>query len=173
MLHLTLNQTTMRICFTFIISLFLAFPFVLHAAVMPPTNVKVHPPEANQKIISLKIKDVQKLLGRKLTFKEKISFVVLKHALKKRAAESKQGQTALGFGIAAVVMLILGLFIPYVIIGALIAAILAVVLGSVAKKQDPSDRKAYAATLLGWITLGGIALLILLAIAILASWGWY
>jgi len=162
----------MRIRFTFIMSLFLGLPFILHAAVMPPATATNHPPEAYQKIISLKIKDVQKLIGRTLTLKEKISFLILKHTLKKRV-ESKQGQTALGFGIAAVVMLILGLFIPYVIIGALIAAILAVVLGSVAKRQDPSDRKAYAATLLGWITLGGIALLILLAIAILASWGWY
>jgi hypothetical protein len=163
----------MRIRIAFIISLFFALPFILHAAVMPPTGAKIHTPEAFQKIISLKVKDVQKLIGRKLNLKERISFLILKHELKKRAAESKQGQTALGFGIAAVVMLVLGLFIPYVILGALVAAILAVVLGSVAKKQDPSDKKAYAATLLGWITLGAIALLILLAIAILASWGWY
>ena len=87
--------------------------------------------------------------------------------------ESKQGQTALTFGIAGAVMLILGLFIPYVIIGALIAGILAVVLGSVAKKQNPSDKKAYAATLLGWITLGAIALILILAIIIVSARGWY
>jgi hypothetical protein len=70
-------------------------------------------------------------------------------------------------------MLVLGLFIPYLIIGALVAGIIAVVLGSVAKRQNPSDKKAYAATLLGWITLGAIALFLILAIIIVSSWGWY
>jgi hypothetical protein len=164
----------MRILSIFIISSFMVLPSVLHSAVMPPTDSKIHPTATvYQKIASLNIKDVQKLIGRKLTLKEKVSFLILKHTLKKTAKESKQGKTALGFGIAGAVMLVLGLFIPYVIIGALIAAILAVVLGSVAKKQDPSDKKAYAATLLGWITLGAIALIIILAIAIVSTWGWY
>jgi hypothetical protein len=163
----------MRALSIFIICGFLALPSVLYSATQT-VSTTIHPSlEAYQKFTSLKIKDVQKLIGRKLTIKEKISFLIIKHALKKKAAESKQGQTALGFGIAGAVMLILGLFIPYVIIGALIAGILAVVLGSVAKKQDRSDKKAYAATLLGWITLGAIALILILAIIIVSAWGWY
>jgi hypothetical protein len=67
-------------------------------------------------------------------------------------------------------MLILGLFIPYVILGALVAAILAIVLGSVARNQDPSNKKAYAAVLLGWITLGAIGLLLILILIALSAW---
>jgi hypothetical protein len=165
----------MRIVSVFIICGFLALPSVLHSAVVTaPLDPTVRPSaELYQKFTSLKIKDVQKLIGRKLTIKEKIAFLIVKHSAKKQLKGNTQGQTALTFGIAAAVMLILGLFIPYIIIGSLIAAILAVVLGSVAKKQDPSDKKAYAGALLGWITLGAIALIIILAIAIVSSWGWY
>ena len=153
----------------------LLLPTILNAASVNTPQESRTQPVGNiyQDFVSLKIKDVQKLIGRKLTVREKISFLMLKHLAKKKSPAATQGQTALGFGIAAVTMLILGLFIPYMIIGALIAGILAVVLGSVAKKQDPSDKKAYAATLLGWITLGGIALIIILAIAIISAWGWY
>jgi hypothetical protein len=165
----------MRIVSAFIICGFLALPSALcSAAIAAPLDPTVHPSaELYQKFTSLKIKDVQKLIGRKLTIKEKIAFLIVKHSAKKRVKGNTQGQTALTFGIAAAVMLILGLFIPYIIIGALIAGILAVVLGSVAKKQDPSDKKAYAGALLGWITLGAIALIIILAIVIVSSWGWY
>jgi hypothetical protein len=163
----------MRVLSIFIICGFLALPSVLYPATKT-VSTTIHPSlEAHQKFTSLKIKNVQKLIGRKLTLKEKISFLIIKHTLKKKAVESKQGQTALGFGIAGAVMLILGLFIPYVIIGALIAAILAIVLGSVAKKQDRSDKKAYAAVLLGWLTLGAIALLVIVAAIVLSSSGWY
>ena len=165
----------MRILSLVIICGLFALPFTSYSATLiTPTSANTTPLTIPYgKIINLKIKDVQKIIGRKLTMKEKISFMILKHALKKKAKDAKQGQTALGFGIAAVVMLVVGLFVPFVIIGALVAGILAVVLGSVAKKQDSSDRKAYAATLLGWITLGCIALLLLLAIILVASWGWY
>jgi hypothetical protein len=163
----------MRVIFVFLLGAFLFLPTLSYSVVtIKPNSQTGVSPLVYQKIASLRIKDLQKLKGRKLTIKEKISFLILKHIAKKSAKESKGGQTALGFGIAAAVLLVLGLFIPYVIVGALIAAILAVVLGSVAKKQDPSDKKAFAATLLGWITLGAIALILLLAVIIVASWGW-
>lgn len=116
--------------------------------------------------LKLKAKDVEKLLGRKLTLKERMGLFLLKRL----PAEANAGRTALTFGILAAALFVLGLFVPYVIIGAFIAAIVAIVLGTVAKKENPSDRKAVAATLLGWITLGATALLLLLAVLVVAAW---
>jgi len=148
------------------------------------------------RIATMKVKDIQKLAGRKLTLKEKVVFWLLKEQIKhkadkgivssvvkkilekktKKTADYKKGegatsngQTAFVFGVFAVGLFIAGLFLPYVILGSLIAAILAIVLGSVAKKENPSDAKAGAAKLMGWITLGLIALLLILAVVVLAS----
>ena len=126
-----------------------------------------------KKISSLKIKDLEKLAGRKFTLKEKVAFLILKKKLKHQEEKSNnEGKTAFSFGIAAVAFLILGLFIPYVILGALVASIVAIVMGSSAAKKNPNDRKAHSAKLLGWITLGLIALLILLVAVVIAGWGW-
>ena len=122
-----------------------------------------------KKITTLKIKDIQKIAGRKLTLKEKIGFIILKHKIKRQSKNNqKQGETALMFGIAGLGLFIIGLFVPVLLLGSLIAAIVAVVTGSVAK--DPSNRKARAGKLLGWITLGLLALLLILAVILLASW---
>jgi hypothetical protein len=141
---------------------------------LAPVHTTIHSPtEISKKLASLKVKEIQKLIGRKLTIKERISLLVLKHSFNQKIKEDKQGSTAFGFGIAALAMLIIGLFVPYVILGSLVAAILAIVLGSVEKKRDRSDRKAQAAVLLGWITLGVIALLLIVAAIVVAAWTWY
>ena len=145
------------------------------ATVFSPASVipteKIVPGESFfNKIASLKIKDLQKLAGRKFSLKEKIAFLVLKHKLNHHSGDSQgPGQTSLIFGIAGLALLIIGLFVPYVILGSLVSSILAIVVGSVAKKKDPSDRKAHAGKLLGWITLGLIALLLILAVLLLAA----
>lgn len=158
-----------------------------------------------EKIASMKVKDIQILIGRKLTIKERIGFWLLQQKIKheqkkglgpvtflqlkqkienglnkegplkkkKRHAEASQGQTAFVIAIAAAALLVIGLFVPYVILGALVASIFAIVMGSVAYKQNRSDKKAHAAKLLGWITLGLIAFLFLLAVIVVATWAWY
>ena len=135
-----------------------------------PTE-KAHPNEGQPKSISsLKVKDLEKLAGRKLTLKEKIAFVILKKKLKKEEdPNSKEGKTAFSFGIAAIALLVLGLFVPYIILGSLIAGIVAVVMGSSALKKNPNDRKAHSARLLGWISLGLFALLLILVAIALSS----
>lgn len=141
------------------------------ATISSPDINRVHDGRIYKEIATLKIKDIQKLAGRKLTLKEKIGFVILKHKIKRQSKSSqKQGETALIFGIAGLGLFVIGLFVPILLLGSLIAAIVAVVTGSVAK--DPSNRKARAAKLLGWITLGLLALLLLLAAIVLASWAW-
>lgn len=137
----------------------------------PATTQKVPPEILRKKIAKLKVKDLQKLTGRKFSLKEKIAFLLLKKKLKQKPKEtSSQGQTALTFGIAALTLLVIGLFVPYVILGSLVASIIAIVTGSSALKKDPSDRKAHSGKLLGWITLGLIVFLLILAAIIVSSW---
>lgn len=144
------------------------------AAIIPPSDYLIKPEQSSfKKISSLKIKDIQKLAGRKLTLKEKIAFIILKKKLRHNPNEKEQGQTAFVIGIVGLALLIIGLFVPYLIIGALIASIIAIVMGSLAKKKNPSDAKAKAAMLMGWITLGLLAFLLLLAAIVLASWSFY
>jgi hypothetical protein len=146
----------------------------ISATAPPSANIIIPDGGIYKKIVSLKIKDIQKLVGRKLTIKEKISFLILKHKLKRQSKENAtKGQTAFIFGLVGLGLLIVGLFVPYVILGSLVSAILAIVTGSMAKKADPSDRKAHAGKLLGWITLGLIALLFILAAVIIASSSWW
>ncbi|HUR67561.1 MAG TPA: hypothetical protein VMZ03_14505 [Chitinophagaceae bacterium] len=190
-------RTILRYVIAFTCLLFFTFP--AHTATTPSSPVKMHVQAVLTKLASMKVKELQQLTGRKLTLKEKLGFSILKHQVKKgnggrmaelfvkriltkndpvtkkhgkKAEETSKGQTALVFGIIGLVLLIAGLFIPYVIIGSLVASILAIVLGSVAKKENPSDTKASTAKLLGWITLGLIALLIIAVAVALSAWGW-
>lgn len=144
----------------------------------PPMNIPVEKKQTNEShpksISSLKLKDLEKLVGRKFTLKEKIAFFILKKKLKNEEDKgSKEGNTAFGFAIVGAAFLILGLFVPYIILGSLIAAIVAVVMGSSALKKNPDDRKAYLARLLGWITLGLFALLLILVAIALSSSSWW
>jgi len=159
---------------------FLVFVFFLLAPALPAHTASV-PLSGNgptpieniyKKITSLKIKDIQRLTGKKITLKEKVGFLLLKHKIKRqqKKEETKDlGQKAFTFGIIAVALFIAGLFIPFVILGSLVAAIIAVVAGSTAKKKDPSNRKAHAGKLMGWITLGLITLFLILAVAVVIA----
>ena len=169
-----LKTATMRISSIAIICLFVALPSTLFSATSTtPANASIYPPEEIlQKLTSLKTKEVQQLIGRKLTLKEKVSLLILKHTSKRKAQGSK-GSTALGFGIAAIALILLGLFVPYIILLSIPAAILAIVFGNKAKKQDPSDKKAQAGVTLGWIAVGAIALIVVAAIIVASSGAWY
>lgn len=145
------------------------------------------------KFASMNLKQAQQALGRPFTLKEKLGFLVFKQQVKrahkkgfektmlyrsfqKRKAKGEtpgsKGQAALVFGIVAISLLVIGLFVPYVIIVSPVAAILAIVLGTVAKKQDPKNSNATIGKLLGWISLGLFALLII-AVAIALSNGFW
>ena len=124
-------------------------------------------------IATMKLKEFQRLVGRKLTFKEKVGFFVLKHRMKHQQNDTdKQGQTAYILGLVGLGLFVLGLFVPYVILGSLVAAIMAIVTGSTAKKKDGENRKAKAGKLLGWITLSLIVVTLILAVIVVASWGY-
>lgn len=164
------------------------------AATTPTAPVSDPAPTIINKLSSLTLKEAQQLAGRKFTLKEKIGFWLFKKQVRKgqekgfsktafykafskkarRADEpGSKGMAALSFGIASVIFLILGFFIPYIIIVSPIAAILAIVLGTIAKKKDPDDTKGQIGKLLGWISLGVfVALIIAVAIAFSDGFGW-
>ena len=124
----------------------------------------------HKKILSMKVRDIQRFTGKKMSLKEKIAFGILKRKLKKQSdTSSSSGQLSLIFGIAGAACFIAGIFLGPFFIAAITAGIVAVVVGSVAKKKNPDDRKAFAGVLLGWITLGLVVATILLAILLFTA----
>ena len=117
----------------------------------------------------MKVRDVEKLTGKKMSLREKIAFGILKHKVKKKESGNSQGKTSAVFGVAGLVLFVFGLFIPYVILAALAASIIAIVIGSDASRRNPDDRQARTGKLLGWITLGLICLLLILALIYVAA----
>ncbi|MEO7924922.1 MAG: hypothetical protein ABIR30_14660 [Chitinophagaceae bacterium] len=123
---------------------------------------------------TVKIKTLEKLLGRKLKFKEKIAVKVYQWKIKKGVAFRKEetkgdkGKTAMILGIVSIATL----FIPYANIASLPCAILAIIFGNQARKVNPKDSKAMTGVILGWVTIGIIILAIALLIILLSSWTW-
>lgn len=168
------------ILFILVLIIFSSFSVDRTAVVLPQTNIEVtiDPPKTTipaDKIASIKIKEAEKILGRKMTLKEKIVFKITQYKIKKvlnakEKGRSSKGQTAFILSLIA----LCALFIPYLGIASLPLAIVGIVMGSQAKKENPDDKKAKTAVILGIITLGLIFLAIIFIIAILAtfSWGW-
>jgi hypothetical protein len=140
-----------------------------------PNLITVSDKDPIPKIAKLKIKEVEKLIGRKLTLKEKISFKLVQWKLKKKSfnvrkeGSSKTGDLAMILGIAGLV----SLFIPYVMLLAIPCAILAIIFGYSARKKNPGDTHAKVGIILGWVTVGVFIVALIIAIAVLSSIGWY
>lgn len=123
---------------------------------------------------SMKIKEAEKLLGRKMKLKEKLAFKAYQWSLKKGfypvkpSDQSKKGNTAMILGIVAIV----SLFVPFLGVAAIPSAILAIIFGNQAKKINPNDGQAKTGVILGWITIGLIALAILLLASLLIISGY-
>ena len=61
------------------------------------------------------------------------------------------------------------LVIPYLVIATIPLAILAIVFGNQAKKEDPNDGQAKAGVILGWVALGLVVLALIVALAYLSA----
>jgi len=137
----------------------------LYAAALPsaPLSEK-NPPKPH----GLTINDVSRITGRRLTFKEKIQFILLQYQLKKlhrKAITPKQNRQATAsmiFGIASILLL----FTPAAVV-AIPAAIVGVVLGIVSIRGNSNTK-----SIVGIIT-GGITLFILILAFILVAGFYY
>ena len=124
-------------------------------------------------LTTAKVKDVEKLLGRKLKLKEKLAlkFIQWKYkreVTKKADNETDKGKTAMILGIIGVALLI----VPYLFIASIPLAILAIVFGNQARKVNKKDNKALIGIILGWVTIGIILIALALLIVFLSSWTW-
>jgi len=163
-----------------VLIIFCSFSVKPAAVVLPPVNVEltIDPPKSTipiEKVASMKTKEAEKILGRKMTLKEKIAFKITQYKIKKALKDKEKGKASKGqtaFILPLISLCIL--FIPYLAIASIPLAIVGIVMGAQAKKENPNDKKAQTAIILGIITLGLVVLAIILVIAILASWGaWY
>jgi len=171
----------MRKYYLLILVLFIGSSFSSQAiaTILPPTltssvSTVQKDPAPMDRIAKMKIKEAEKLLGRKLTLKEKIAFKIaqlkLRKGLKAKAeGTSSKGQTAFVLSLIGLCLLI----VPYAGIASLPLAIIGLVMGSQAKKANPDDTKAKTAIILSIVTLGLIVLAFLLVIAIIASGGFW
>ena len=143
-----------------------------------PERIMEHPVTSVRPALSVsdiahwKIRDIQKMMGRKLTLKEKLSIKLYQWTLKhkprrKEEKNPRTGNTAMILGIIAAALFL----VPYANIVSLPLAILALVLGYKARRADPEDRDARTAIILGWVVIGAFVILLAIAIAIVAAWG--
>lgn len=124
----------------------------------------------------LSIKEIQKLSGRKLTFKEKIALKLYKSnaGFFNRGADSadqkkleKKARWAKWLGIGSLI----GLFIPFVNFFALPAAIIAIVFGKATQNKVKNNRDSKQGITFGIITIGLILLLFTIVLLLLSSFG--
>jgi hypothetical protein len=143
---------------------------VLFLAITLQTNATpVSEPAANtlaNKVLSLKLKDLQKIAGRKLTLKEKIGFGILKHQMRRHASNAGTGQVSLILGVVSIVALVAILAAVSFIWVSLAFGIAAIITGSISIKKNPNDKQAKTGRLLGWISVAIIAAILLVALAV-------
>ncbi|MEM9527757.1 MAG: DUF4190 domain-containing protein, partial [Bacteroidota bacterium] len=110
---------------------------------------------------------VEKKLGRKLKFKERIALSIVRGKAKRQARKKRKPRTAGptdGFAIASLVCGILGFFTG-------ITAILAIIFGIVALgniERDPQYLRGRGMAIAG-IVLGGVVLLLLLLLVAISA----
>src|SRR5512138_984091 len=150
----------MRKVYLLIIVLFISssFSFQASANTVPPTltssvSITQKDPMPLDRIATMKIKEAENILGRKFTLKEKIAFKIaqlkLRKELKAKAeGSSSKGQTAFILSLIGLCLLI----VPYASIASLPLAIIGLVLGSQAKRENPDDKKARTAVILSLVT---------------------
>jgi hypothetical protein len=124
----------------------------------------------------LSIKDIQKLSGRKLTFKEKVSLKLYRSnkGFFNRFADStdqkkleRKASWSKWLGIGSLI----GLFIPFVNFFALPAAIIAIVFGKATQNKVKNNRDSRQGITFGIITIGLLLLLFTFVLLILSSFG--
>ena len=125
-----------------------------------------------QEILALTPKRYHELTGRKMTFKQQLALVILKGKLKRQLVDDKAGphKSNLGllsllFGGAAWVFA----FIPGIGVISIGFAVAAIILGILGLGKKKGDAKSLIGLVLGSLFL----LLLVVAVAVFASGGWY
>ena len=134
--------------------------------------------DSNLSVFNLSVKKIEKLAGRKLSFKEKIAVKIYKHnpSLYERFADStedkkleKKALWSKWLGIGSLI----GLFIPVVNLLSLPAAIIAIVFGASTQDNINTKKNARQGITFGIITIAIIlvvAALVVLIVSALGGW---
>jgi hypothetical protein len=124
----------------------------------------------------IKIKDIEKITGKKLTLFQKIKFKILQKTLGKwdggemTEKQKKKAKLSLIFGLGSIVLLLISM-LPFVAILGLLsipAAITAIVLGAQSLKGN-SNSEGIIGVVTGGITLALIMLALIVAIIFLSG----
>lgn len=114
-------------------------------------------------------KAIEKLIGRKLTFKERVALKLQKIFYKKNPREMsddalrKKANWSLILGIAGIVFV----FLPLGPILSVAAIITALILGYQVRRQDPTNKKAKAGIILAWVGVGVLIAAVAIAVSTL------
>lgn len=139
---------------------------ILPVATTNVTETPVVYPMATQEVNQMKMNFLQRLMF-------KLAIKKFKKAADTEKAD-RQASAALVFGIAALGTLIIGLFVPFVVLAAIPTGIVAMVLGKQAVIGGTNDpAKAKIGKTLGLVSLISFAFILLLAAIVVSSWsGW-
>lgn len=129
----------------------------------------VHNSDAAYNLLSLKVKDIERLTGKKFTLKEKLVLKIYKSKLKKEKRKagkepySKRSKTAFILSILSLATIII---FPV----SVVLAIISIVMASKALHEKYNDKKARTAMTLSFLALG-LVVVTLLVYAIFVSDG--
>ncbi|HEX2627724.1 MAG TPA: hypothetical protein VHM26_01890 [Chitinophagaceae bacterium] len=133
-----------------------------------PTAANITPAKMDPS--KLKARDIEQMIGRRLTLKERIVWVLVKRQFKKNPVAkadfdiNKKARTAKILGIISLI----ALFTPFAI-AAIPLAIIAITSGAKVKRIDPENRDAKRAITFGTITLAVCLAMILIVLAIVSA----
>jgi hypothetical protein len=147
------------------------FSYAVNAATVPGCDPSPAINMENADPSKMKAKDIEQLLGRRLTLKERIGWMLVKRQFKKHGSAKpgfdtdKKARTAKTLGTLSLI----SLFIPFFGILALPLAITAIVIGSQVRRIDPDNLDARKAITRGIITLAIFVLVIVLVLALISA----
>lgn len=149
----------MRHLLHFIFFSIISIPVKAHSStiIVPPASNNQLLPEERMvaSLLRLKPQDITRLAGKKISLKEKIVLGLLRHKFKKQLQYhgkkeiKNNGKTAFILGLTGLI----GLIIPGVNLASIPLAILSIVIGAKARKEDPHNKKAITGIILGIVTL--------------------
>jgi len=122
-----------------------------------------------REVPAFKIRDIERVLGRKLKLGEKLGVLIIRHKIKKGKygdGTRDTGKTAFILGLIGLV----GLIIPVINLASIPLAIMAIAIGNRTLKKDPGNRKASTAVTLGIITLAFLVVIGII-VAIVLTFG--
>lgn len=132
-------------------------------------GLPVYPNEALlKKLISLPVKEMEVISGRRLTLKEKIGLKLLQWKYKRPSTDGekdpgakadKRAQASMTMGIAGVAFLVAGLFVPLLALFAIPCGIIALITGLISLGKTKNNTKS----IIG-IVLGSLLIILLLAL---------